>query len=177
MKKLVALGILLALIVGVYGCTPYLPITQTQEQVQTQWQSQVVSQVNNQNVIIPDKNSLDVGLVRVYSRLVYPGEVITVPIKLGDWCSVISASPVALYTITPEHSEGAAMVQTLEATPTYDPIRHRMEFGYVPVDDRIDYWTEKAFLKSTLDGLCVLDNRAPGNGYTMVELTVYPRGM
>ena len=177
MKKLIVLLILLAAVVGVYGCTQCLPIVQNQEQfqaqVQSQSQSQSVSQQNTQQVIVKDGKTLDVGTVMMYSRLVYPGEVLTYEVGEGDGCSVIAAYPVGLYTITPVNGYGVDMVQTKESLPTYDPIRHKMEFGHVPVIDKIDYWTEKAFLKSTTDGYCVVDNRAPGNQYVTIELRVF----
>jgi hypothetical protein len=163
--------------VGVYACLPVVVLPgQQQEQNQTQSQSQVQVQSVNQNVAVTvpkDLRVLGVGDAETYSRLVYPEEVLTFPIQNGGGCSVISAYPVGLYTITALHGYGIDMVQTIEAQPVYDPIRHKMEFGHVPVVDKIDYWTMKAFLYNTKGDYCVLDNRAPGNDFNSVELTVF----
>jgi hypothetical protein len=148
---------------------------QTQNQDQKQTQSQSVS-ISGQNVMVnvpKDLNSLDVGSAKTFSRLVYPGEVLVEPVGHGGGCSIISAYPVGLYTIAPLNGYGVDMVQTTEAQPEYDPIYHKMDFGIVPVIDKIDYWTTKAFLSVTNGSYCVLDNRAPGNDFTTVEFTIY----
>lgn len=171
-KKLMVLLITLFLVVGVYACTvvPTIVPGQNQSQVQSQGQSQ------SQKVSVTvekEIRALGVGDAQQYSRLVYPGEVLTFPVVSGAACQIISAYPVGLYTIGGIGGYGKDMVQTEEAKPTYDPIRHRMEFGVVPVIDKIDYWTMKAILENTVGDYCVLDNRGPDNRFTTVEVTVY----
>jgi hypothetical protein len=110
---------------------------------------------------------------QTYSRLLYPDEVLTFPVDNGSVCTVLAGLPIGFYTIGAGHGYYQDQVQTLEAVPTYDPIRHRMEFGGVVVMDRIDYWTMKARLPvSEGAAFCVVDNRAPMNGYTTIEVTI-----
>lgn len=112
---------------------------------------------------------------QTYSRLLYPGEVIPFPIEPGQNCTLLSGLPVAFYTINSGNGTYDLVVQTLTATPSYDPVYHRMDFGQVPAEDRINYYTMKAILRqvSSESDYCVVDNRAPFNGYTTIEVTVW----
>jgi hypothetical protein len=133
-----------------------------QSQRQEQHQNQFVTQ--DVNVVTNEGRTLDVGSV-MESRLVYPGEVLV--FNASGNCSVRSAYPVGLYGID-DFYEG--LVISTEAIPTYDPIYHKMEFGIVPVSETINFWTTKATLNMTKSNRCVVDNRAPGNVFTTVEV-------
>lgn len=193
--KLMLLIIALFLVLPVSACTDCCPnpvnnITISNILTQVQWMTQQQSQQQEQhqevNVASGTQSSWisDSGGIKniggivqesqTYSRLLYPGEVIPFPVKPGKNCTVLSGLPVAFYTINSGNGTYDLMVQTLTATPSYDPIYHRMEFGQVPVVDKIDYWTMKAKLQATSESdFCVVDNRAPFNGYTTIEVTVY----
>lgn len=162
---------------------------QIQLQVQDQNQKQQQSQNNVQTVIVPlpqDANGilisdtksskvaaqLDVGESQVFSRLVYPGEVLTYEVASGDKISMRSASDVGLYTIG-WSSQDDLKVGCIEAIPGYDPIAHKLVFGFVVPVDKINYWTTKATLVASGNAhYVVIDNRAPRNGYTHVEITI-----
>lgn len=110
---------------------------------------------------------------QTYSRLVYPGEVVLFPVNGSKTCTLLSGLPVAFYAIPAGHGYYEFMVGSSEATPTYDPIYHHMDFGHVPVHDKVDYWTMKAKLDVSPDAaFCIVDNRAPMNGYTTIEVVV-----
>lgn len=138
-------------------------------------QSQSQSQTNTNVVQVNTKvdRTLDIGQVQVYARLVYPDEVLTFPVHMEQKCTIRAAYPVAFYTIGSMYGEAELKVQTLQARPEYDPKFHRMVFGYVPAHNYVNYFTTYATLEVT-DGAAflVLDNRAPGNGYNVVEVTI-----
>ena len=172
------------------GHTVNVSIVNILSQVQwmTQQQQQAQQQVVNvaaasgtsnswlTNTGISDDLSHVGGIVQTsetYSRLVYPGEVLTFPVTNGSTCTLLAGLPVGFYTIGPMYGESEYKIQTSESAPTYDPIYHRMDFGYVPPVDKINYWTMKARLKvSPTAAFCVVDNRAPMNGYTTIEVVV-----
>ena len=107
-----------------------------------------------------------------YSRLMYPGEVLVFPVVNGSTCTLLAGLPVGFYMVGSGHGYNENMVQTITAIPTYDPVYHRMEFGQVPVKNKVDYWTMKAKLVAgDGDDFCVVDNRAPMNSYTTIEVT------
>ena len=154
-------------------------MTQQQSQQQSQQQEQTVNVApGTQTSWISDSGEVkNIGGIvqesQTYSRLLYPNEVIPFPVTPGQDCTVLSGLPVAFYTINSGNGTYDLMVQTLTATPSYDPIYHRMEFGQVPVVDRIDYWTMKARIHATAESdFCVVDNRAPMNGYTTIEVII-----
>lgn len=161
----------------------------TQQQIQAQQQSQAQQQEQTVNVASGTTNSWinsgsgsggsqqNIGGIvqesQTYSRLVYPGEVIAFPVEANGTCTLLSGLPVAFYTIGAGHGYFEDMVQTSEATPVYDPIYHKMDYGHVPVINQVGYWTMKAKLRATGESaFCVIDNRAPMNGYTTIEVTV-----
>ena len=155
-------------------------MTQQQQQAQQQEQTVNVASGTTNSWINSGSGSgsqQNIGGIvqesQTYSRLVYPGEVITFPVEAGDTCTLLSGLPVGFYTVGAGHGYFEDMVQTSEATPLYDPVYHKMDYGHVPVIDQIGYWTMKAKLKVTgQSAFCVVDNRAPMNGYTTVEVTV-----
>lgn len=155
----------------------------TQQQSQQQQQEQTVnvasgttnSWISSGNGGSGGQQNLG-GIVQesqTYSRLVYPGEVLAFPAGDGATCTILAGLPIGFYTIGAGHGYFEDMVQTSEAIPTYDPIYHKMEFGHVPVIDKVDYWTMKARIDvSDAADFCVVDNRAPMNGYTTIELVI-----
>jgi hypothetical protein len=155
-------------------------MTQQQTQSQQQTQQQSIAQASGTWIGATGSGTpgpTDFGGFaqesQTYSRLVYPGEVIIFPVEVNDTCTLLSGLPVGFYTVSAGHGYFEFMVQTSEATPTYDPVYHKMEFGHVPVVDQIGYWTMKAKLTATNgSAFCVVDNRAPMNGYTTIEVTV-----
>jgi len=161
---------------------------QLQNQDQSQKQSQ--TQANVQTVIVPIPKGADGGLLisnsnkaptvaqlsvgdsEQVSRLVYPGEVLTYPVKNGDEIFLRAASDVGLYTIG-WFPQDDFRVGSSEATPGYDPIGHKLTFGLVVPVDKINYWTTKATLVASEEAhYVVIDNRAPRNGYTHIEVTI-----
>ena len=163
---------------------------QVQLQLQDQKQKQQQSQANVQIVNVPvpmgadggmlisNSNKapsvaqLEVGESQVFARLVYPGEVLTYEVEGGDKISMRSASDVGLYTIG-WFSQDDLKVSSIEATPGYDPIYHKLVFGLVSPVDKINYWTTKATLVASGNAhAVVIDNRAPRNGYTHLEITI-----
>jgi hypothetical protein len=160
-------------------------MTQQQEQMQSQAQQQEQHQEVNvaggtTNSWISSGSSTlpsTVGGIeqtsQTYSRLVYPGEVLTFPVGPERRCTLLAGLPVGFYTIGSMYGESDYKVQSLEAKPTYNEFFHHMEFGMVPPVDKIDYWTMRAILKvSDEAAYCVVDNRAPMNGYTTIEVVV-----
>lgn len=190
--KLIFLALLL-LVIPVAACddcctTPMNNITISNILTQVQWMTQQQSQQQEQTVNVASGTQTswvsDTGEIKgiggivqesqTYSRLLYPGEVIPFPVKPGQNCTVLSGLPIGFYTINSGNGTYDLMVQTLTATPTYDPIYHRMEFGQVPIVNKIDYWTMKAKIFATGEAdFCVVDNRAPFNGYTTIEVTIH----
>jgi len=161
---------------------------QLQQQDQKQKQSQTQANVQVVNVDVPKgadggilvSNSnkaptvtqLDVGNSEQISRLVYPGEVLTYTVKNGDIVFLKAASDVGLYTVG-YFAQDEVKVASSEATPGYDPITHKLTFGFVAPVDKINFWTTKATLVPSADAKwVVVDNRAPRNGYTHIELTI-----
>ena len=163
---------------------------QQQQQKQDQDQKQFQTQANVQTVIVPIPKGADGGLLisnsnkaptvaqlsvgdsEQVSRLVYPGEVLTYPVKNGDEIFLRAASDVGLYTIG-WFAQDDLRVGTIEAIPGYDPIGHKLTFGLVVPVDKINYWTTKATLVASEEAhYVVIDNRAPRNGYTHIEVTI-----
>ena len=161
---------------------------QLQNQDQSQKQSQ--TQANVQTVIVPIPKGADGGLLisnsnkaptvaqlsvgdsEQVSRLVYPGEVLTYPVKNGDEIFLRAASDVGLYTIGWFAQDDMKVISS-EATPGYDPVFHKLTFGLVVPVDKINYWTTKATLVASEEAhYVVIDNRAPRNGYTHVEIII-----
>jgi hypothetical protein len=157
-------------------------LSQTQWMIQQQEQKQEQSQHQEINVAsgtqsswVGDESHIG-GIIsqsQTYSRLVYPGEVLTYEIKEGDTATLLAGLPVAFYIIGNGHGYDEDKVQTSEAQPVYDPYFHKMDFGHVPVVESIDYWTMKAKLNAPPgSAFVVIDNRAPMNDYVTVEVTV-----
>lgn len=163
-------------------------VDQSQKQHQKQSQSQTQSNVQTVSVSLPhDANGilvsgisnalkapiqLDVGESKVFSRLMYPGEVLPFEVQEGNIISVRSASDVGIYTIGNFYND-ILKINSMESVPTYDPFYHRMEFGIVVPVDKIDYWTTKATLKAGSGATyVVVDNRAPWNAYTHIEVAI-----
>jgi hypothetical protein len=163
---------------------------QVQVQFQGQDQKQQQSQANVQTVIVPipkgadggllisNSNNaptvaqLEVGEAQVISRLVYPGEVLPFDVTGGDKISLRSASDVGFYTIG-TFSDDIIKINSIESLPTYDPVYHKLSFGIVSPVDKINYWTTKATLTAGRDAkYVVVDNRAPRNTYTHIEVTI-----
>lgn len=152
---------------------------QKQQQKQTQTQVMVLPQDANGLLISDTKSSnapstaqLDVGEVQVYSRLVYPGEVLIYPLNGGNNIFMRSATDVGLYTIG-DNSQDIYYLNSIESTPIYDPIYHKMVFGTITPQDKVNFWTTKASLAASAGATnVVIDNRAPHNGYTHIELTI-----
>ena len=159
---------------------------QFQDQNQKQSQSQANVQVVNVDmpkgadggILISTSNSapkvsqLDVGEAAGYSRLVYPGEVIAFEIRGGDYVTMRSASDVAMYTIG-TYAGDEIRINDVNSMPTYNPVYHRMEFGTVVPVDMIPYFTTKATLTTSESAhYVVIDNRAPRNSYTHVEIGI-----
>jgi hypothetical protein len=163
---------------------------QGQVQFQGQDQKQQQSQANVQTVIVPIPKGADGGLListsnqapavaqlevgeaQVISRLVYPGEVIPFEVTGGDIISIRAASDVGFYTIG-TFSSDIIKINSIESLPTYDPVYHKLSFGIVSPVDKINYWTTKATLTAGRDATyVVVDNRAPRNTYTHVEVTI-----
>ena len=161
---------------------------QEQQQQQKQQQFQVQKNVQTVNIDLPKgadgglliSNSnhapvvtqLDVGESKVFSRLVYPGEVLTFDVNNGDVVSFKSSSDVAFYTIG-NYFDDVIRVGSSEATPSYDPYFHKMVFGSVVPVDFTNYWTTKASMIAGIDAKqVVIDNRAPRNSYTHIEVTI-----
>ena len=198
--KSIILIIALFLVLPASACTDCCPnpvinnnVTVSNILSQIQWMTQQQSQQQEQTVNVASGTQTSwidnqVSLVKAmsgqdpygveqesqtYSRLLYPNEVIPFPVKPGQNCTVLSGLPIAFYTINSGNGTYDLMVQTLTATPSYDPVYHRMEFGQVPVVNKIDYWTMKARIQATSESdFCVVDNRAPFNGYTTIEVTI-----
>ena len=158
-------------------------MTQQQSQAQQQEQSQHISQATgttNSWIGASSGNGNGQenygGIVQnsqTYSRLLYPGEVLAFPASEGSVCTILSGLPISFYTVGSGHGYFEDMVQTSEAIPVYDPIYHRMDYGHVPVIDQVGYYTMKAKLTTSSDSaFCVVDNRAPMNGYTTIEVTI-----
>jgi len=102
---------------------------------------------------------------------VYPGEVISFGVLPGDSISVKASSDIALYTIG--DSDDSLRINSKTASPVYDPVYHKFDFGTVVPIDKIDYWTTKATLVAGNDSkFVVVDNRAPMNGYTHIEISI-----
>jgi hypothetical protein len=166
---------------------------QLQHQEQDQKQKQDQHQENIQIVTVPIPKGADGGILlsrsneatkisqldggeaKAFSRLLYPGEVLTVAVSGGDVITLLSASDVALYTIGGTTGD-IDKINSLEAVPTYDPyLTHGFEWGFVVPVDRVDYWTTKAKLTASYGATyAVIDNRAPINGYTHIEVTLAP---
>ena len=159
---------------------------QHQDQHQGQFQTQANVQTVNVNIpkgadggiLISNSNhaptvtQLDVGESKVFSRLVYPGEVLTFDVNNGDVVSFKSSSDVAFYTIG-NYFDDVIRVGSSEATPSYDPYFHKMVFGSVVPVDFTNYWTTKASMIAGIDAKqVVIDNRAPRNSYTHIEVTI-----
>jgi hypothetical protein len=122
----------------------------------------------------PVVTQLDVGVAQVFSRLVYPGETLTYEVKVGDKISMRSSSDVALYTVG-WFCEDNLKVSSSDAIPVYSPIYHKFEWGLVVPVDKIDFWTTRATLSAGDDAkYVVIDNRAPRNSYTHIELIITP---
>lgn len=156
-------------------------MSQQQQQSQEQHQSITAAPGTQSSWYSSDSSGIRSGSYGIeqesqtYSRLLYPGEVIPFPVKPGQNCTLLSGLPVAFYAINSGNGSYDLMVQTLTATPSYDPVYHRMDFGQVPVVKAVNYWTMKALLYEVPSDAdyCVVDNRAPFNGYTTIELTVW----
>jgi|WetSurMetagenome_2_1015567.scaffolds.fasta_scaffold24066_7 hypothetical protein len=151
-------------------------MSQQQEQKQEQNQHQEINVASGtQSSWVGDESHIG-GIIsqsQTYSRLVYPGEVLTYEIKEGDTATLLAGLPVAFYIIGNGHGYDEDKVQTSEAQPVYDPYFHKMDFGHVPVVESIDYWTMKAKLNAPSgSAFVVIDNRAPMNDYVTVEVTV-----
>lgn len=163
---------------------------QIQLQVQDQSQKQSQSQNNVQTVTIPiptgadggmlistsnqaqKVSQLDVGEATDHSRLVYPGEVIAFKVSGGDYIYMHSSSDIAMYTIG-TFTGDALKINSVESTPTYNPISHKFEWGIVVPIDVVDYWTTKANIVASENAqYVVIDNRAPRNSYTHVEIGI-----
>jgi hypothetical protein len=161
---------------------------QEQQQQQKQQQFQVQKNVQTVNIDLPKgadgglliSNSnkaptvtqLDVGESKVFSRLVYPGEVLTFDVNNGDVIGVKSSSDIGFYTIGFNVGDDLK-VGSSEATPSYDPFYHKMQWGLVVPVEFTNYWTTKATITAGLNSKqVVVDNRAPRNSYTHIELTV-----
>jgi hypothetical protein len=164
---------------------------QNQIQMQIQKQDQKQQQKQEQTIVVPIPQNangiliagvsngggqptaqLDVGESKVYARLVYPGEVVPFEVVGGDTISLKAASDVGFYTIGTFHDD-ILKINSIESMPVYDPIYHKLDFGIVSPVDKINYWTTKATLKAGSDATyVVVDNRAPRNGYTHVEVTI-----
>ena len=120
----------------------------------------------------PAVSQLDVGESKVFSRLVYPGEVLTFDVTNGDVIGVKSSSDIAFYTIGHNYDD-VIRVGSLESTPSYNPYNHKMEWGFVLPVDFTNYFTTKAVLTAGIDAKqVVVDNRAPRNSYTHIEITI-----
>lgn len=197
-SKIIGLGIVMCIIIAmlpVSACEEEIPniivnntvsvqniLTQSQWMSQHQEQKQEQSQHQEINVAsgtqsswVGDESHIG-GIIsqsQTYSRLVYPGEVLTYEIKDGDTATLLAGLPVAFYIIGNGHGYDEDKVQTSEAQPVYDPYFHKMDFGHVPVVESIDYWTMKAKLTAPSgSAFVVVDNRAPMNDYVTVEVTV-----
>lgn len=156
--------------------------SQRQSQSQTNVQTVVVSSLpqDDSGILISNANTpqvvdtahLSVGDSQMFSRLVYPGEVLTFDVEVGDKVSVISATDIGLYTIG-WFWDDELKVASKQAMPTYNPITHGFEWGSVVPINYINYWTTKATLV-VRDGakVVVIDNRAPRNTYTHVEILI-----
>jgi hypothetical protein len=97
---------------------------------------------------------------------------LTYEVKKGDKISLRSASDVGLYTIGWFY-EDALKVSSSDAIPVYNPFIHKFEWGLVVPIDKIDFWTTRATLSAGEDAkFVVVDNRAPRNSYTHVEVTI-----
>lgn len=146
----------------------------TQQQSQQQYQTMSTAPMSGW-VASGSATPNSLGVVQesqTYSRLMYPGEVLTYPVS-GGKCKLLAGLPVAFYTISSGHGYFEDQVQTLESIPSYDPIYHKMEFGMTPVVNSIQYYTMKAELSVSSDAkFCVIDNRAPFNDYTTIEVIV-----
>jgi hypothetical protein len=159
---------------------------QEQNQNQNQQQDQSQSQSNIQIVNIPATASpsnqfssitqLDVGESQEFSRLVYPGEVIPFNVSSGDKISVKASSDITFYTIG-TFSGDEIRINDVNSIPVYNPVYHRMEFGTVVPVDVVGYWTTKASLTASSNAqYVVIDNRAPMNGYTHIEVVISNAG-
>lgn len=163
-------------------------VGQTQGQMQGQFQTQANVQTvvvpslpqDDSGILISNANTpsvvntaqLSVGDSQSFSRLVYPGEVLTFGVKAGDKVSVISATDIGLYTIG-WFWDDELKVASKQAIPTYNPITHGFEWGSVVPINYINYWTTKATLVAGDDAkVVVVDNRAPRNTYTHVEILI-----
>jgi hypothetical protein len=158
-------------------------MTQQQEQMQSQEQHQeqtvnvaggtTNSWIGSSGSTLPTTVGGIEQTSQTYSRLVYPNEVLTFPVHMNSTCTLLAGLPVGFYTIGSMYGESEFKVQSAESTPTYDPVYHKMVFGMVPVVDKIDYWTMRAILHPSDDAAyCVVDNRAPMNSYTTIEVVV-----
>jgi len=149
---------------------------QQQEQKQEQSQHQEIKVASGtQSSWVGDESHI-AGIIsesQTYSRLVYPGEVLTYEIKEGETATLLAGLPVAFYIIGNGHGYDEDKVQTSEAQPVYDPYFHKMDFGHVPVIKSVNYWTMKAKLDAPIGAaFVVVDNRAPMNDYVTIEVTV-----
>jgi hypothetical protein len=90
----------------------------------------------------------------------------------GDKISIKSSSDIGFYTIGTFYDDIDKLYST-ESTPVYNPIAHKFEWGFVVPVDKIEYWTMKATISASAGATyVVVDNRAPRNGYTHIEVTV-----
>jgi len=145
---------------------------QNQEQKQSQSNIQIVTVASTSGSVATSSTHLDVGDSQEYSRLVYPGEVIVFGVSKGDVVTMKASSDVALYTIGTYAGDDLRICSSTSA-PVYDPVYHRFDFGTVVPVDKIDCWTMKATLIPSGDAkFIVVDNRAPMNGYTHIELVI-----
>jgi len=123
-------------------------------------------------------DQLDVGEAKIYTRLVYPQEVITFPIAGGEVINMISGGPVAVYTLASTSRDEKVAIESSETIPKYDPIYHKMVFGMVAPLDKVNYYTTKTtMVASSGAAYFVIDNRGvdhPTPGYIMIEVTTVP---
>lgn len=147
---------------------------QDQQQTQSNYQVVTIQRVAPDPGLNPDK-SVGVGVAVEDVRLIYPGEVVLYDIAVGQMCSVRAGSPLALYTIRTGISDDTLKVKSSESTPEYDPVYNKMVWGLVDPADFVKFFTPKAKIVSTVNGHCVIDNRARYNDYTTAEIIIdYP---
>jgi hypothetical protein len=147
---------------------------QQQDQQQTQSVTVVTTQGSSSGYTTAKVATLDVQTAIQHSRLMYPGEVLTFKVQPGDVVTLVAASDVGLYTIGWFGSLDLLKVKSSESTPVYDMVYNKMEWGIVSPVDFIDYWTaQDELVCGTNAQYVVIDNRAPGNGYTHVDYVIY----
>jgi hypothetical protein len=154
---------------------------QNQQQSQTQTQSVNIALPQDANgILISNRGQsassqtptfqLDVGKAK-QSRYMPKGEVLVYEITPGNIVSIKAATDIAMYSIGTFPDDDLKVISSI-ATPTYDPVFHRMDFGSTAVIDWIDYWTTEADLQMTDDAkYVVIDNRAPNAQNTHIDVS------